>query len=99
MEHIVQFGISIDDQRIKEVIEAKAEKQIMETLTDDVRKQIFQVDRWSKKVTDHPSIFMEKKIDKFLEDNRDAILELTAKHLAEKLVRTKKGKALLEGEQ
>ena len=34
MEHIVQFGIGIDDECIREAIESKAEKEIMDELTD-----------------------------------------------------------------
>ena len=49
MEHIVQFGIGIDDESIRKRIEETAEKQIIETLTKDVKSTIFEKDSWSKK--------------------------------------------------
>ena len=36
MEHIVQFGIDIDDEAIRKIIMEKAEKSIL----DDMKKQI-----------------------------------------------------------
>ena len=36
MEHILQFGINIDDERIKNMVEAKAEKALNEIVKSDV---------------------------------------------------------------
>ena len=44
MEHILQFAINIDDNTIKQNIEAKAEKQVIEQLVKDVKSSI--IDKW-----------------------------------------------------
>lgn len=40
MEHIVQFGIGIDDDAIREIVMKKAEKSIMEDLKKEIRSEI-----------------------------------------------------------
>lgn len=94
MEHIVQFAISIDDKTITERITQNAEKVIINQLANDVKKVIFRTD-WGK-TTNQPSNFTEQKFDEFLDNNRDKILEIAGKYLAEKLVRTKRGKEILD---
>lgn len=97
MEHIVQLGIGIDDEAIKKSVTQHAEKAIIEQLINDVEGIVFEKDVWGKTVNKNKaSDFVERHIDKFLEDNRDIILELTSKYLAEKLVRTKRAKEILE---
>lgn len=97
MEHIVQFGIGIDDEAIKKSVSEHAEKVITEQLLNEVEKIIFAQDAWGRQVNkNRASGFTERRFDKFLEDNRDTILELTSKYLADRLVRTKRGKELLE---
>ena len=41
MEHIVQFGITIDDQALKDRIEHNATKQIVGTIADDIKEKLF----------------------------------------------------------
>lgn len=97
MEHIVQFAIGIDDESIKKNISEHAEKVITEQLLNDVERIVFDTDSWSKTVNkNYASSFTVKRFDKFLEDNRDYILEIAGKYLADKLVKTKRGKEILE---
>ena len=97
MEHIVQFAIGIDDDRITQRIEETAEKQIVETLTQEIRNKIFQSNYFNGKATakDSLSAFTTGLIEEFLETHKDEILNKASVHLAEKLSRTKAGKALL----
>ena len=90
MEHIVQFGISIDDKTIADRIEANAQKEITGRLYKEVEEVIFGSRYHS------PSDFFSQKMDEFLDKNCDRIIETTSKCLAEKLVRTKRGKSILE---
>lgn len=97
MEHIVQFAIGIDDEAIKKNISEHAEKTITEQLLNDVEKIVFDTDSWGRTVNkNRVSSFTERQFEKFLEDNRGDILEIAGKYLADKLVRTKRGKELLE---
>lgn len=90
MEHIVQFGISIDDERITSRIEEKAYKEIANKLYEDVRTSIF------SRYNNDPSYYAQEKFDEFFDENRDAIIDMAAEYLADKLMRTKRGKAILE---
>ena len=40
MEHIVQFGIGIDDEAIRKIIMEKAEKSILDDLKKEIRSDI-----------------------------------------------------------
>ena len=97
MEHIVQFAIGIDDETIKKNISEHAENTITKQLLDDVERIIFDTDSWGRTINKgRASSFTERQFEKFLEDNRDNILEIAGKYLADKLVRTKRGKEILE---
>ena len=97
MEHIVQFGISIDDSYIKQQVEDSAKKQIIDEIKQDVCNKLFTSYYHTNATPNDPlSSFSINIIDEFLEKNKEVILEKAAKHLADKLSRTKAGKALLE---
>lgn len=89
MEHVVQIGIGIDDERIREGIEREAKKAIMEELTSAATRAVFKYDDWRRTPTRCPTEFFAEHIDAFLDKNRDELLRLAADRLAERLVRTK----------
>lgn len=95
MEHIIQFGIGIDDDRIREVIESKAEKEIMEELKTAATRAVFKYDEWRGQPTRCPTEFFTERVDAFLDENRDKLLRLAADRLVEKLVRTKAVKDMI----
>lgn len=95
MEHIVQFAIGVDDNAIRQRIEQSAEKVITQQLADDIKKTFYETDYYGR-TSNRPSSFVLAKIDSFLEDNRDDILEMAADRIAEKLARSKRGKEILE---
>lgn len=95
MEHIVQFAVGIDDNAIRQRVEQSAEKEITKQLADDIKKTFYEVDYYGH-TSNRPSSFVLAKIDSFLENNRDAILEMAADKIAEKLARSKRGKVILE---
>lgn len=95
MEHVVQFGINIDDEAIKNAVNKSAERAIIERINKDVRKHIFEEDCYGRQ-TDRPTYFLERKIEEFLDKNRDTILEKASDKLADKLSKTKKARELLD---
>ena len=99
MEHIVQFAIGIDDEAIKEAITENAEKQIIKNIEQQVRDKLFTAQYWNGHADkDSPlNAFSKNIIDNFLEKHKEELLEKTANYLADKLMRSKAGKALLEG--
>lgn len=48
MEHIIQFGVTIDDDAIKKNIEEKARNQITEELKAEIRKELFVGTGWNR---------------------------------------------------
>lgn len=105
MEHIFSISINMDDERIKESVAAKAEKEIMANITREVGRVIFQRSGYyyngnmqkSKGYDEnHLSAWAEGMFEDFLKENKDAIIKAAAKELADRLVRTKAGKAILE---
>lgn len=95
MEHILQFGISIDDDTIKKRIAERAETEILANIKKDVDKALFGTGYWYSK--DRPvDEIVKQEVYKVCKENKDYILDKAAQILAEKLARSKAGKALLE---
>ena len=90
MEHIVQFGINIDDDVIKKNIERNVQNQVVNIIKQDCMKELV-----GKK--DCSNFEYTRKIDElitntateFLETYKDVIIDNTAKYLADKLSKTK----------
>ncbi len=95
MEYIVQFAIGIDDEATKKKVVETAEKQIIDNIYNDVKGMLFEKDRYGN-ITGRPSGMVERKVDAFLESNREDIIELAAEKLADRLSRTKKAKELVK---
>ncbi len=83
MEHILQFAINIDDNTIKQNIEAKAEKQVIEQLVKDVKSSI--IDKWGSL-----TFTSENIIRTVMEEHKDEIIKLAADNVAESMKRSKK---------
>ena len=99
MEHIVQFAIGIDDEAIKERIEATAEKQIRQNIERQIRNSLFEA-RYYGADADEKSRMNSvalRIVETFLEKHKDELLEKASEHLAEKLARTKAAKAIIGG--
>lgn len=98
MEHIVQFAIGIDDERIKARIEDAAEKQILDDISKSVKDALFEK-RWNGNYERDSYVIREmakEKVEEVIEENKEYILEQAYKLLADKLARSKAGKALLD---
>lgn len=100
MEHIVQFAIGIDDNAIVKKVSENAEKEIINDLKQQVANRIFESRSYYNKnvdpKTDPLSYFAKELVSSVIEDNKDAIIEKAAKHLADRLANTKKGKEILD---
>ena len=49
MEHIIQFGITIDDDAIKKNIEEKATKQVVDSISQSTKDRLFRYNGFSYK--------------------------------------------------
>lgn len=87
MEHIVQFAIGIDDEAIKKRIEQTAEKQIVDSIKEDISDRIFRETTWAK-----DSVLQNWVKDIVVEavlEHKDDIIKSAAMELCEYMKRTK----------
>lgn len=98
MEHIVQFAVDIDDERIVKKVEEYAVKEITNNLQQQVANKLFDSMYYNTDARierDPLSRFSESIIDSFFEKYKDIIIDKAAKRLADRLARTKVAKAIL----
>lgn len=99
MEHIVQFAIGIDDEKIKKQIEESAEKQIVERFYKDFTRAI-KKDPWSSIGVDPGLIskfndMAKEAVSNIVSEHKNEIIKEAATILADRLFRTKVAKELL----
>lgn len=110
-EHIINFAIGLEDDKIIANIEKTAEKKICDDIQKEVLKRMFmsryyltsgvvREDAYSKKVVvDRDAIFTDyanELIMKCISDNKELIIERAADKLAESFKRTKAYKEAME---
>ena len=90
MEHIVQFAIGIDDEAIKNRITDTAEKQITESIQNDVEETIFDHGWRSGEIDKNsPRNWVKDMVKNVIEANKDQIIEAAAAELAKNMAKTK----------
>ena len=103
MEHIVQFAIGIDDDAIRKRIEDSAVEQIVNRFYEEVEnslqphfsKTCF---TYNRQINDGVRLLARENVEKITNAYKAAIIEETAKVLADRLFKTKAAKELLKGE-
>ena len=90
MEHIIQFGITIDDDAIRKHIEEKATKQVVDVISRDLRDKLF-----SNYGNGGFSYGAEDMIGNFLDKYKDEIIENATTQVVDSIKRSKKYKAAL----
>ena len=81
MEHIIQFGVTVDDDLIQKHIIDKASGEIIAQVQKDINGSYYE-----------PSLInrlVNKETQEFLEVHKDEIIEQASKKLADRLARTK----------
>ena len=99
-EHIIQLAISIDDGKIIAGVEEAARKQIINSLQNELMLAVFNPKYYGYGSDEidvtNPREWVRLQFGLFLENHKDEIIGAAAKQLADKLVRSKAGKALLD---
>ena len=88
MEHILQFGISIDDEAIKKSIASKVEREIINHICSDMEKELFRMSYGGSNIQGL-SYQGEQIVKDWLESHSDVIIEKTVESLCNYLKRTK----------
>lgn len=91
MEHIIQFGITIDDDAIKRNIEEKAKNQIIKEVKEEIKKQLFVGSGWNMDL----SYKVRELIKETVRECQDQIIEQATTELVDTMKRSKKYKEAL----
>ena len=91
-EHILQFAVSIDEERIIQLVEKKAVETATQGVMDAVKDKTKSVNRWEPSYIETA---IDEHLNKFIEENKETIINQAADRLAERLIRTKAAKAML----
>ena len=91
MEHVIQIGVSVDDEAIQKQIMATAEKKIVGEIRHDIEKAIIEKYRpyYSSKEEMSLTERAEGILREWLDGNSDRIIECAGKLIAEKVYRSK----------
>lgn len=93
MEHIVQFGVTIDDERIKQHIEERALDQVVADIKGDICRTLPK--GYGRDKDGNPIVNWERIAEDSLrdilneQDVRERIVERAAEMLVDKVSRTK----------
>ena len=90
MEHIVQFGINIDDNVIKKNIERNVQNQVVNIIKQDCMKELIgkkECSNWeyTKKIES----LITDTTNQFLETYKSEIIDIAANKLVDRLAKTK----------
>lgn len=88
MEHIVQISVNVDDNRIIQICEEAAAKQIIEDVKEYAHGRTYYSKALNEKPENLKPLFVEE-IRKVVDENKDEIIKLAVKELAYNMARTK----------
>lgn len=95
MEHVVQFGINIDDTAIAEAVKRDAYKEIIKQLTDEARKALprkYEYGGYGKGEVDWRGIVgeeVEKRVGAIIDEKADEIVDMAVKRVYDSIIRRK----------
>ena len=88
MEHIVQFGISIDDETIRKRVIECAYNDVVKQLVEEAKKDVGLKHSYYRP-TDSWRDIIDRALQDYFNENKDLIIELAAEKLANSYKRTK----------
>lgn len=93
---IINIPINIDEDQFNKLVETDYERKIEDRIYKDVRKALEEKSGYyNRRMSDGILVMVEEQIDCILKAYKNEIIEAAADKLAERLARSKKGKALL----
>ena len=95
MEHIVQFAIGVDDERIQKIMEESAAQQILDDIKEFSHGKTYYGDSLNSTSVKLKEIFAEK-ISEYVKEHADEIVQLAVKEVAKNMMKTKKVKETLD---
>lgn len=86
MEHIIQFGVTIDDDAIRKNIEANALDAVVNAFVGEMKRNLPKT--YYGNNVDWRAV-ASRCVEDFVERNKEEIMEIAADRLVEKVKRTK----------
>lgn len=83
MEHILQFGVTIDDEAIINHAKQRASEKVLERVTKEIESY---TDGWQETKLDR---LFRDEIKKLLDEHKAEIIEKASEHLMANMVKTK----------
>ena len=96
---IINIPLQIDEEKMEEVVKKDYESKVMGEIVKYIKKALVSEGGYGygdKEVIGMTELIKER-IDIYLEKHNDEIISAAGNALAEKLARTKRGKAILDG--
>jgi len=95
--HIITLSLDLDTNRVEEIIRNQAAKQIIEYMQKNIESSLFDHRGWGSDLSDPKyrtgySDFVAEHFKKFLEDNKEEIIDRAAKQLSDSTKKSKKFK-------
>jgi len=87
MEHILQFGVSIDDNAIKKICEEKAAEQITQEIMDFSKEKSY-YGEYGRSSEQLKALFAVA-IDKYIKEHAEEITKEAIKEVAKNMMKTK----------
>lgn len=102
---IINIPLQVDEQQMEEVIKRDYESKVLDKIVDYIKTCLMShsgsiyssYKSKDEKLNDGMSVLIEGQIKDFLNDHSEEIIESASKILADKLAKSKKGKAIFEG--
>jgi len=93
LEHVIQIGVSIDDEAIQKQIMASAETKIVAEIKSQVEGTIFHRRNYYGNTKTELSEVGVQAVREWLDENSDKIISMAANAIADKVYRSKAWKA------
>lgn len=95
---IINIPIQINEEEMTKVIEKDYQEKVIDEIVKYIKTALASQSQnyYGDKVNDGMISVIKQRIDIYLEQYKDQIIEIAGKHLADKLAKTKAGKELLQ---
>lgn len=95
--HIITLSLDLDTNRVEEIVRNQAAKQIIDDMRKKIESTLFDHRGYGSDMVDPQrrtgySYYVEDAFEKFLEDNKEEIIDRAAKQLSESTKKSKKFK-------
>ena len=104
---VINIPLQIDEEKMEELLQKDYEGRVLNEITKYIKTTLAKNASRSSyssyyknaedRVDDGMKVLIEDRIDTFLKEHREEIIENASTILADKLAKSKKGKAILDG--